>query len=197
MQTITVATYLTLIRLVASPLVLPLILVFTLPYNCLALNICVAFIFLGLSFTDFLDGYYARKYNQTSRLGAAFDHIADKFLTNSTLIALLAVHKIDFYWVIIFISRDLFIMGLRQIALEYQFSLPVDYLGKIKTACMMMLLTWIILNPHQGESDSAFLFWQQTELILLTVSLSLTLLSAYAYYRSFMRNMVQQHLIED
>ena len=193
---VTLATTLTLTRLIASPLLLPLLLVYLLPYNHPVLNACVALLFVGLSFTDFLDGYYARKYNQTSQLGAALDQIADKFLTNSTLIALLAVHKIYFYWVIIFVGRDLFIMGLRHIALENNFSLPVDYLGKVKTACMMLLLTWIILNPYQNQEGPAALFWQQTELILLTISLLLTLLSAYSYLRSFMHNMANIPMIE-
>lgn len=195
--TISRATTLTLIRLIASPLILPVLMVYLLPYNHPALNVCVALIFVALSFTDFLDGYYARKYNQTSQLGAALDQIADKFLTNSALIALLAVNKIYFYWVIIFVGRDLFIMGLRHIALENKFSLPVDYLGKVKTACLMILLTWIIVNPYQGYEGSIALFWQQTELILLTISLLLTILSAYSYCRGFMHNIVHAPLIED
>lgn len=193
---VSLATTLTLIRLIASPLLLPLLMVYLLPYNHPALNTCVALLFMALSFTDFLDGYYARKYNQTSQLGAALDHIADKFLTNSTLIALLAVHKIYFYWVIIFVGRDLFIMGLRHIALENSFSLPVDYLGKVKTAFLMLLLSWIILNPYQGHEGPAALFWQQTELILLTISLLLTVLSAYSYLRGFMHSMIHIPLIK-
>lgn len=191
------ATILTLIRLIASPLILPLLIVYLLPYNHPALNTCVALLFMTLSFTDFLDGYYARKYNQTSKLGAALDHIADKFLTNSTLIALLAVNKIYFYWVIIFVGRDLFIMGLRHIALENNLSLPVDYLGKVKTACLMLLLTWIILNPYHDHTGTITHFWQKTELILLTISLLLTVLSAYSYCRSFIHNVTHTPMIEE
>lgn len=196
-QKLSFATTLTLIRLVASPLALPLLIVYLLPYNLPILNTCVALLFAMLSFTDFLDGYFARKYNETSKLGAALDHIADKFLTNATLIALLAVNKIYFYWVIIFVGRDLFIMGLRQIALENNFDLPVDYLGKTKTACMMLLLVWIILNPYQNHVDSAALFWQQTELVLLTVSLLLAILSAYSYVRIFLLKIRSSVLIEE
>jgi CDP-diacylglycerol--glycerol-3-phosphate 3-phosphatidyltransferase len=194
--TISLPTGLTLIRLLASLLILPLLIVYVLPYNHPALNACVALIFIGLSFTDFLDGYYARKLNQASRLGAALDHIADKFLTNSTLIALLAIHKIYFYWVILFVGRDLFIMGLRQIALENNFTLPVDYLGKVKTACMMILLSWIILNPYQHQSSTAP-FWHQTELIFLTISLLLTILSAYTYFRFFKQRLHNSSLLEN
>jgi CDP-diacylglycerol--glycerol-3-phosphate 3-phosphatidyltransferase len=160
------------------------------------INAVLAFLFVALSFTDFLDGYFARKYNQTSQLGAALDHIADKFLTTSTLIALLTVHKIYFFWVIIFIGRDLFIMGLRLIALEHGFTVPVGYIGKLKTASMMALITWIILNPYQQDPGSTGHIWQQIELILLATSILLTLLSAYGYIRVFIQKFIQQELIE-
>lgn len=187
-------TMLTLIRLALSPLLLPLVIVSLLSYHLMVLNIAVAILFLALSFTDFLDGYYARKYEQTSSLGAALDQIADKFLTTSTLIALLAAGKIYFYWVIIFVSRDLFLMGLRHIALEHAFSLPVDYLGKIKTAFLMLLLTWLILKPTSDLCDNSL--WQRGELILLTISLLLTLLSAYTYFRSFMQKFSEKLLLD-
>lgn len=193
---VSVATQLTLIRLLASLICLAPLAFWLLPYNHPVLNILVALIFAALCFTDFLDGYYARKYNQTTKLGAALDHIADKFLTSSTMIALLAVGKIYFLWVIIFIGRDLFIMGLRQIALENNFSLPVDYLGKAKTACLMLLLAWVIVNPYQEAVCSAAFFWQQTEIVLLTVSLLLTILSAYSYGRSFLQQIVMHPLLE-
>jgi CDP-diacylglycerol--glycerol-3-phosphate 3-phosphatidyltransferase len=192
MQYITFATYLTLIRLIVSPLVLPFLLAYLLPFNVPILNVLLAICFLALAFTDFLDGYYARKYNQTSRIGAALDHIADKFLTSSALIALLAAGKICFYWVIMFIGRDLFIMGLRQISLEEGFPLPVDYLGKIKTASLILLITWIILDPYQHNAYPGSLFWQQTELILLTASLIFSFLSAFSYLRSFIGT-IHQH----
>lgn len=195
-QLFSTATIFTLIRLIASPLILPLLLVYFLPYNNMIINAVLAFLFVALSFTDFLDGYFARKYNQTSQLGAALDHIADKFLTTSTLIALLTVHKIYFFWVIIFIGRDLFIMGLRLIALEHGFTVPVGYIGKLKTASMMALITWIILNPYQQDPGSTGHIWQQIELILLATSILLTLLSAYGYIRVFIQKFIQQELIE-
>ncbi len=193
---LSLATMFTLARLIISPLILPMALVYLLPYNNLYINASLALLFLAFSFTDFLDGYFARKYNQTSRLGAALDHIADKFFTNSTLIALLAVNKIYFFWVIIFVGRDLFIMGLRMIALEHNFSVPVGYLGKLKTASLMLFITWIIFNPYQQNTNHDALLWQQIELVLLSISLLLTLLSAYIYFRDFMQNFPQHKLIK-
>lgn len=97
---------LSLMRLFGSPLIMPIALVYCLPYDYFFINIGLAFLFLGFSITDFLDGYFARKYHITSALGSALDHIADKFLTYSTFIALVTVSKIYFFWVIIFIGRD-------------------------------------------------------------------------------------------
>lgn len=184
--TFNLATIITLIRLIASPLLLPLLLVYVLPYNNIYLNSFLAVIFAALSFTDFLDGYYARKYNQTSKIGAALDHIADKFLTNSTLIALLAVGKINYFWVILFVGRDLFIMGLRMIALEHNFNVPVGFLGKIKTALLMLLITLLILNPYQALPQE-HTYWHTAEIVLLAISVTLTLISAYGYTYKFLQ----------
>lgn len=190
-----VAIAFTLVRLIISPFFLPILLVYLLPYNNLYINTFLTAIFAALSLTDFLDGYFARKYNQTSKMGATLDHIADKFLINSTLIALLAVGKIYFLLVILFVARDFFVMGLRMIALEHQFSVPVGYLGKIKTACVMLFITWLILNPEYHTAQAHI--WQQIELVLLTCSTTLTILSAYTYFRSFMQKLPPQKMIGD
>ena len=187
-------TLLTLTRLVISPLTLPVLLVYLLPYNNLLINICLGLLFLAFSFTDFLDGYYARKYQQTSKLGGALDHIADKFLVYSTFIALLTVGKIYFFWVIIFIGRDFFVMGLRTIALENNFNIPVGYLGKVKTTSQMMLITWLIVRPMQFTGSHAAT-WQQVEYSLLSITLVLTLISAYHYYHGFIEQLARRSMI--
>jgi CDP-diacylglycerol--glycerol-3-phosphate 3-phosphatidyltransferase len=181
-----VPNFLTIIRLVGSPLFLPLLIVYLLPYNLFWLNCIVTIFFCLLAATDFFDGYFARKFNQETALGKVLDPIADKFLLYATLVALLAAHKIFFYWVILFIGREFFMMGLRQIALENNFSVPVSMLGKIKTAVQMFMLSIIILNPYQarGLAGSG---WNGIELSLILVSLILSLASAAHYYRYFMR----------
>ena len=126
---INLPTILTLIRLILSPLVLPVILVYLLPLNIFWVNGVLAVIFMLLSITDFFDGYLARKYNQETVLGKVLDPLADKFLTYSALIGLLAAHKIYFYWVVILIGRELFILGLRHVALEHRLEVSVSILG--------------------------------------------------------------------
>lgn len=142
------------------------------------LNMGLAVVFLAFSFTDFLDGYLARKYHLTTKLGGALDHIADKFLTYSAFIALLTVGKIYFFWVIIFIGRDFFVMGLRQIALENNFNLPVDYLGKIKTALQMLLITLLIIRPTYMHNITM----QLIEKSMIFCAIIITMASCYHYY---------------
>lgn len=179
-------TVLTLIRLVVSPLVLPVLLVYLLPFNIFWLNGLLAFLFFMMSLTDFFDGYLARRYNQETMLGKLLDPLADKFLTYSALIALLAAGKIYFYWVILLIGREFFVMGLRNLALECKFSIFVSGFAKLKTAILMMCITFIILNPYQSLGFKE-MYWNGIELALVCTTLMLSLLSAKNYYSGFLR----------
>lgn len=185
MNSINFPIFLTLIRLIFSPLFLPLFLVYLLPYNSLLLNGILGVLFMLLSITDFFDGYYARKYNQETLLGKVLDPLADKFLTYSALIGLLAAGKIYFYWVVIFIGREFFVMGLRHVALEHRFSLPVTKLAKFKTAFQMITIAVIIVNPYHYQTD-ILTSWNGAELGLLILCTLLSLISAQQYYDSFM-----------
>lgn len=186
--------WLTIIRLVVSPLALPLLLVYFLPHNILWLNIGLAFLFVLFGLTDFFDGYLARRYDQETSLGKMLDPIADKFLVYSTLVALLAAGKIFFYWVIIFIGREFFVMGLRTIALEHKLSVPVSFLGKVKTFFQMVLLTWIIVNPYQQCGWRVHPGWNGGEFFLLVMTLALAVISAQHYYTAFITAYMDQQL---
>ncbi len=179
-------TILTLVRLIVSPLVLPVLLVYLLPLNVFWINGVLAGLFAALSLTDFFDGYLARKYNQETTLGKLLDPLADKFLTYSALIALLAANKMYFYWVVLLIGREFFIMGLRAIALEHKCSIPVSSLAKLKTFMLMACITFIILNPYQHLLFQA-VRWNGAEFALVCMALLLSLLSAQQYYVEFMR----------
>ena len=187
MITFNLPTTLTLIRLVLSPIILPILFVYLLPLNNVVINGLLGLLFVAFSLTDFFDGYLARKYRQETALGSILDPIADKFLVYSVLIALAVVHKMYFFWVIIFIGREFFMMGLRQIALEHHFSVHVSMLGKLKTAFQMICLTVIIANPYQslGFGLHGKELFNTIELITLTLALLFTVASGYLYYRSF------------
>lgn len=183
---LTPSMQLTLSRLILSPLFLPLALVYGLSWNIFAINILLAVIFVLFSLTDFFDGFFARKYNQESLVGALLDPIADKFLVYSTLIALLAAHKIYFYWVVLLVGRELLVMSLRLVAVEHGFSIPVSWWGKSKTFLQMVLLTYLIVNPYQALGLSGDgLYCNAVEWLLLCATLVVSLYSAYRYYNNF------------
>ena len=177
---------LTFIRLIGSPIILPFLLVYLLPYNILWLNCSLAAIFVLFGLTDLFDGYLARKYQLVTATGAMLDHVADKFLLYSTLIALIAAHKLYFLWAIIWIGREFFIMTLRQIALENNFLITVSSYGKLKTVAQMACLAFVIANPYHTHFFSA-LCWNGTELLLLLLGTALSIGSAYNYFSLFMQ----------
>lgn len=184
----TLPNILTLIRLILSPLLLPIFLVYLLPFNSIIINYILAFLFMCFSITDFFDGYFARKWNQVSILGTMLDPIADKFLLYSVLIALLAAGKIFFYWVLLLIGREFFIMSLRLIALEQGYTIPVSFWAKVKTAIEMAYITIIIINPYQANRFQHLCGWNGLEFFLLIVTIGMSLLTAHWYYQEFRNN---------
>jgi CDP-diacylglycerol--glycerol-3-phosphate 3-phosphatidyltransferase len=157
------------------------------------LNTVLAILFGVLSLTDFLDGFFARRYQQVTNLGKLLDPIADKFLFYSALISLLAAEKIYFYWVVVLIGREFFVMGIRQIALENNLpAIPVSWLGKIKTAIQMACIFFIILNPYQAQGFFGN-SWNAIEYLLLFTTTALSLLSARSYYLSFLKEYSKRH----
>lgn len=188
MRSISIPIRLTLVRLILSPLLVPVLFAYLLPYDSILINGLLGCLFLLLSVTDFFDGYLARKYNQESLLGKVLDPLADKFLNYCALVGLLAAGKIYFYWVIVLIGREFFVMGLRHVALEYRFSIPVSRLSKLKTALQMICLSVIIINPYQRLGVHS-LYWNGIETGLLLLTIVLSLLTAEQYYDEFMTRM--------
>lgn len=181
---INLPTFLTSIRLILSPTLLPLIFVIFLPLNIFSINILVAIFFIFLSLTDFFDGYLARSYNQITNLGKLLDPIADKFLLYSSLLTLVYINKIYFYWAIIFIGREFFVMGLREIALLNGFKISVSKIAKYKTAAQMSYITIVILNSN-------FNIINVIELLLLSMALFLSIYSAFEYYQTLVKKLYQ------
>lgn len=174
--------FLTGLRLIISPL-LPVLLVQFLPLGIPGWHTTLGVLFLILGLTDFLDGYIARKYQQETILGKLLDPVADKFLVLSTAIALVYLQKIFFYWAIIVIARDVFVMGLREVSLTRGFSVPVAWQGKVKTMLQLSYLAVVILNPWTDSEQAPV--WFTLEYTLLYASLAITLYSAFTYYQDF------------
>ena len=177
---------LTCTRLVGGALCVPFLIYYLLPYQIGWLNWLVSAVFFLFSMTDFLDGYLARKYGVETPIGRALDPIADKFLVCAALIALLAIQKIYFIWVIILIGRELCMTSLRQFAALHNICVSVSYLGKIKAFFQMALIIILIARPA-SSIGIYFSSWNICENILLFVTLYFSLISFYLYARDFGR----------
>ena len=135
-------------------------------------------IFIISSLTDFLDGYLARSFNQSSKLGKILDPIADKLLVTCALLSLVSnniIHEINILAATFIIIREIFISGLREYARGN--SLTVSFLAKVKTFTQFIAI--ILLIP----SGTLELNFQFIGLIFLWVSSILSLFTAYQYVR--------------
>src|SRR5262249_19387998 len=95
------------------------------------------FLFSIASFTDYLDGSIARRRNLITNFGTLMDPLADKILTCAAFIALVARQKVEAWMVIIIVSRELAITGLRLLAASKQLVLAAERYGKHKTISQM------------------------------------------------------------
>ena len=135
-------------------------------------------IFIISSLTDFLDGYLARSFNQSSKLGKILDPIADKLLVTCSLLSLVSnniIQEINTLAATLIIIREIFISGLREYARGN--SLTVSFLAKVKTFTQFIAI--ILLIP----SGILELNFQFIGLTFLWVSAILSLFTAYQYVR--------------
>jgi CDP-diacylglycerol--glycerol-3-phosphate 3-phosphatidyltransferase len=117
-------------------------------FNYISLEYFVsAILFLIASFSDFLDGYLARKYNLVTTYGKFMDPIADKLLVDTVVIimAVKAPHLVPPVVAVIMIARDLLVDALRQVAVTKGVVLAANILGKLKTVIQMVALTLALL----------------------------------------------------
>lgn len=138
----------------------------------------VAFaLFVIASFTDFLDGYIARKYNLVTNFGKFMDPIVDKLLVCSALVCLVALNRPGkwFAWVaIVIIGREFIVSGLRLVAVDNGTVIAASMWGKSKTVCQMIMIGILILNLP-------YAFFDILALIFIWVSFVLTIISLVDY----------------
>ena len=147
------ANKITLARIFLVPIIMFLLLInvdlkplsfadFSITWN----QILAALIFIVAASTDGLDGYIARKNKIVTNLGKLLDPLADKLLVAAVLISLVEMNKIGAWIVIVIISREFAVTGLRQIALLEGVVLAASKWGKWKTAVQITMIIALLLN---------------------------------------------------
>lgn len=163
------------------------------PVICLTLYLCLfdenifqatkktlgyiaAWTFVLASFTDFLDGYIARKRDIVTVFGSFLDPIADKFLVVSSLILLQSLNRVNVIVVIVLVIREMYMTALRLLAMEKGLKVSVNQLGKWKTTFQMMAI------PMLMAWDKPFGFsFPLVGTILIYLSFFFSVLSALVY----------------
>lgn len=110
-------------------------------------DLIAAGIFAIAAFTDSLDGYIARSRKQVTRLGIFLDPLADKLLISAALVALVELHRVPAWIVVIIIAREFAVTGLRAIKSEEGVVIPASIWGKAKTVSQIIAILVVILAP--------------------------------------------------
>ncbi len=129
-------------------------------------------LFVLASVTDFFDGYIAREWNQMTLLGAILDPLADKMLTLAAFLGLMLVGEASAWAIYIIIVRELFITGLRTVAVGENISVKASWAGKVKTVAQMVAIGFLLMRWPYGD-------------VLLWFAVFLTLYSGFEYLWGF------------
>ena len=132
-------------RIVAIPLIIG---VYALPWDMASKNLVATVMFAIFAWTDWLDGYLARKLNQTSAFGAFLDPVADKILVCACLLVLVHLHRVDVFVALIIVGREIAISALREWMAQIGAgkSVAVHMVGKVKTAVQMLAIPFLLYD---------------------------------------------------
>lgn len=107
-------------------------------------------LFVIASATDFFDGYIAREWNQMTMLGAILDPLADKMLTLAAFLGLMMIGEASAWAIYIIIVRELFITGIRTVAVSEGLSVKASWAGKVKTVAQMIAIGFLLMHWPLG-----------------------------------------------
>ncbi len=154
-----------------------------------AAKTCALIIFLLACGTDFLDGWVARRRNETSDFGKIMDPLADKILVLGAFLSFVQLQLIPAWMVVIVIIRESLITGMRFVAIRKGIVLAAENAGKHKTVSQMVTIFFILIFLVIRESAVSFSFWNQefqngfkaAILIFMAIAVVLTLCSGFSY----------------
>ena len=149
-------------------------------------------IFIGAAVTDYLDGYYARIWNQQSAFGRMLDPIADQLLVAPCLLLLAAdgiIHGWSLWAAIVILCREILVSGLREYLAALRVSVPVTKLAKWKTTVQLVAIGFLLAGP---AGDEVVPMVSLIGIVLLWASAILTMYTGYDYFRAGIHHLIKE-----
>jgi cardiolipin synthase len=154
-------------------------------------------VFIAAGVTDYLDGYYARIWNQQSAFGRMLDPIADKLLVASCLLMLAAdgtINNWSLWAAIVILCREILVSGLREYLAALRVSVPVTKLAKWKTTMQLVAIGFLLAGEagDQAVPISVGPIFTLTGIGLLWASALLTIYTGYDYFRAGIHHLIKE-----
>ena len=191
---------LTYARIAAIPVVIGCIFVQSILDGPLWLRWVAVAVFIAAAVTDYLDGYYARIWNQHSAFGRMLDPIADKLLVASCLLMLAAdgiIHGWALWAAIVILCREILVSGLREYLAALRVSVPVTKLAKWKTTMQLVAIGFLLAGEAGDLAVSAVSteigpVVTQIGLLLLWASALFTIYTGWDYFRAGVHHLIKE-----
>ena len=172
-----VLTAITFARIVLVPAIMGLVLVGD---EHRYAYVAAAVLFAVAAFTDFVDGYLARRWSLTTTLGSFLDTTADKLLVSGSLVALVAVQRVSPWIAVIIVSRELAVLALRgMVAAEGGALMTPSIWGKLKANVQFIAVALAMVRASATWGGLHFDEW------VMLVAAGITILSAVEYFSRF------------
>jgi len=153
-------------------------------------NFFATILFAVAAVTDWLDGWLARRQGLESLLGKLLDPLADKLIVNAVLVLAAELGRIPGWFVVLLLSREIAITGLRAIASSEGLSIDVVQSGKLKTALQLIGLVGLLIHERYVIDfivAAPVVDFNLLGAALLALSMVFSLASAFTYFRGFGR----------
>jgi CDP-diacylglycerol--glycerol-3-phosphate 3-phosphatidyltransferase len=150
-------------------------------------DLVAGIVFALAAFTDGLDGYIARRRDSVTTFGKLMDPLADKLLIVASLVALVALDRLQAWVAMVIIARELAVTGLRAVAVEQGVVISASWLGKVKTALQIAaVIALIAVDPATTAVD-----------LLVYAAVAATVISGADYFFGIRRRIEKQRLTDD
>jgi len=171
---------LTWLRILTIPLVIGVFYVPEVWLSSRHQNLIATALFIAAATTDWLDGYLARRLNQTSAFGAFLDPVADKLMIAAALIVLVWLQRVDALIAVVIIGREIAVSAMREwmAKIGQSKSVAVNFLGKIKTISQMIAVPLLLYHDRIGALSP-----QRVGTWLIYLAALLTLVSMFYYLK--------------